>query len=86
MESMVDNSRPTRAEITDVGQAVYDFNDCTMLSGETGNGKFPVESVKIMSDICKQTEDNMNYEEHYKLSNKLMSSKAREIADFSYKK
>ena len=53
MESMTENSRPTRAEITDVGQAVYDLNDCTMLSGETGNGKFPVESVKIMAEICK---------------------------------
>lgn len=65
MESMTENSRPTRAEVTDVGQAVYDFNDGTMLSGETGNGKFPVESVKIMGDICRQTEDNMNYKEHY---------------------
>ena len=51
MESMTENSRPTRAEITDVGNSVFDRVDCTMLSGETGNGKFPVESLKIMKDI-----------------------------------
>lgn len=65
MESMTENSRPTRAEVTDVGQAVYDFNDGTMLSGETGNGKFPVESVQIMGNILRQTEENMDYKTHY---------------------
>lgn len=53
MESMTENSRPTRAEITDVGFAVHSLNDAVMLSGETGNGKFPVESVETMAKICK---------------------------------
>ncbi len=51
LESMTENSRPTRAEITDVGNAVFDLNDSMMLSGETGNGKFPIESLQTMASI-----------------------------------
>lgn len=65
LESMTGNSRPTRAEITDVSAAVWAFNDCTMLSGETGNGKFPVESVKIMGQIARETEFHIDYKKAF---------------------
>lgn len=61
---------------------MYDLNDCTMLSGETGNGKFPVESVKIMADICRHTEENMNYEELYKA--KMGKTLANNLVNLAY--
>ena len=81
---MTDNSRPTRAEITDVGQAVYDYNDCTMLSGETGNGKFPVESVQIMGNICRHTEENMSYKNRFNSQWKNQNSQASKLVDLAY--
>lgn len=56
LESMVDHSRPTRAEATDVANAILDGTDCVMLSGESAMGKFPVESVAMLSNIAKATE------------------------------
>jgi len=58
LNSMIYNSRPTRAEVGDVSNAVIDHADALMLSGETANGKFPVESVKVMKDIIKKTEES----------------------------
>lgn len=59
LESMKDNKRPTRAEVSDVANAVMDGSDCLMLSAETSTGKYPVEAVRMMNKIAFKTEDVM---------------------------
>lgn len=74
LDSMIRNPRPTRAEASDIANAIYDGTDAIMLSGETATGRYPVQAVETMARIAQRTELSLNWEE---ISNKRAKTAAR---------
>ncbi len=74
LESMIHNPRPTRAEISDVANAVYDGSSAIMLSGESASGKYPVDAVRNMAEIAEYTEKMIDYSKRFKTTDYIIKS------------
>jgi len=83
MESMVDASSPTRAEVADVANAIFDGTDAVMLSAETSIGKYPVQAVRMMAKIARETENELPYDQMLSERGKWAGQKTDELISYS---
>jgi pyruvate kinase len=84
LESMIENPRPTRAEVSDVANAIYDGTDAVMLSAETSVGKFPVEAVRYMAKIAAESEDSIRKKGYVDPPHQPEPSNAEILADAAH--
>jgi len=83
LESMVGAARPTRAEVTDVANAIFDGTDAVMLSAETSIGKYPVQAVRMMAKIARETESALPYEQMLTERGRWLEQKTDELISYS---
>jgi pyruvate kinase len=83
LESMVNAALPTRAEVTDVANAIFDGTDATMLSAETSIGSYPLDSVKMMVKIARQAESSLPYEKLLQERSEWMERETDELISYN---
>ncbi len=83
LESMINAARPTRAEVTDIANAIFDGADATMLSAETSVGKYPVQSVTMMAKIAQEAENKLPYEQILMERGRQLEHKTDELISYS---